>query len=218
MKNTKQESLLGDLMESRNLDSKQLHEKATELTRQRLLLAAMECFAEKGYHNSNIREIANKAGVTKGAVYHHFKDKKDMFISVNLWRQDYASRVLRRSLSEEEDFLAGLRNALQGLFSILHTDSMMRGLVREYIAMAMTDSDVNRMYSQDDTDLIGIMVDELGRRRPDLPKEKRAALLQRLYVALEGLFMVLAVDSPIITEPEKMLEDLIDTYRPMLDE
>ena len=38
-------------------------------------------------------------------------------------------------------------------------------------------------------------------------------MLERFYVSLEGMFTVLAVDSPIVSQPMRMLEGLIETFR-----
>src|SRR5215212_6153560 len=48
-------------------------------TRRALLDAARSLFAEKGYHETAAEEIVRRAGLTRGALYHHFEDKKDLF-------------------------------------------------------------------------------------------------------------------------------------------
>jgi AcrR family transcriptional regulator len=48
-------------------------------TRRALLDAARSLFAEKGYHGTAAEEIVRRAGMTRGALYHHFEDKKDLF-------------------------------------------------------------------------------------------------------------------------------------------
>lgn len=53
-----------------------------EQTRVALLDAATREFAENGFANTSITQIAGAARVTKGAVYHHFSDKVGLFESV----------------------------------------------------------------------------------------------------------------------------------------
>src|SRR3954452_3680028 len=48
-------------------------------TRRALLDAARSLFAEKGYHGAAAEEIVRRAGLTRGALYHHFEDKRDLF-------------------------------------------------------------------------------------------------------------------------------------------
>ena len=50
-----------------------------EMTRELLLDAAIDVFAEKGYHGASLDDVAEAAGFTKGAVYSNFTRKSDLF-------------------------------------------------------------------------------------------------------------------------------------------
>jgi AcrR family transcriptional regulator len=54
----------------------------SELTQGALLKAARELFTEKGYADTATEEIVQRAGVTRGALYHHFRDKEELFQAV----------------------------------------------------------------------------------------------------------------------------------------
>src|SRR6202044_78980 len=47
-------------------------------TRSRVQKVALELFAEQGYEKTSLREIAERLGVTKAALYYHFKSKEDI--------------------------------------------------------------------------------------------------------------------------------------------
>jgi TetR/AcrR family acrAB operon transcriptional repressor len=51
-------------------------------TREQLLDAAERVFRERGVANTSLTEVAAAAGVTRGAVYWHFKDKADLFTAM----------------------------------------------------------------------------------------------------------------------------------------
>src|SRR5579884_4290447 len=50
-------------------------------TRQRLIEAALEVFADRGYHAASLSEIAARAGLTTGAVYSTFGSKKALLVA-----------------------------------------------------------------------------------------------------------------------------------------
>jgi AcrR family transcriptional regulator len=60
-----------------------LRSQHAEATRRAVLAAARASFGKKGYAQTSVDEIAAAARVTKGAVYHHFADKKSLFRAVN---------------------------------------------------------------------------------------------------------------------------------------
>lgn len=51
-------------------------------TRDALVRAALDLFTERGYAEVGTEEIVARAKVTRGALYHHFRDKRDLFRSV----------------------------------------------------------------------------------------------------------------------------------------
>src|SRR5207247_7594185 len=50
--------------------------------REEILEAALETFAERGYHGSSIDDIASTAGISKALIYEHFGSKNELFVSV----------------------------------------------------------------------------------------------------------------------------------------
>ncbi|GAB2856256.1 TetR/AcrR family transcriptional regulator [Actinocorallia aurea] len=78
-------------------------ERRLEHTRSLLLDAAEQVFAEKGFTQATIDDIAHTAGFTKGAVYKHFGTKEDLFLAVSdkYWRRyfDNFTEVLAAATS-----------------------------------------------------------------------------------------------------------------------
>lgn len=57
--------------------------KYAEETRELILTRALELFMRNGYDNTSIRDICDHlGGMTKGAIYHHFKSKEDILLAV----------------------------------------------------------------------------------------------------------------------------------------
>ncbi|MGB1582529.1 MAG: TetR/AcrR family transcriptional regulator [Solirubrobacterales bacterium] len=54
----------------------------TEQTRGKLIAAGRELFGQRGYNSVSTEQIVQRAQVTRGALYHHFDDKRDLFREV----------------------------------------------------------------------------------------------------------------------------------------
>lgn len=57
-------------------------ERRRQQTRDVLIAAATEVFAQRGFEGASLEEIAETAGFTRGAIYKHFADKEDLFFAV----------------------------------------------------------------------------------------------------------------------------------------
>ena len=91
---------------------KRTAEEAAE-TRKAILAAARTLFAERGYAAVSTTEVVDLAGVTRGALYHHFGDKADLFRAVfRDLETELNETVTARALVHEEPaaaFVAGCR-------------------------------------------------------------------------------------------------------------
>jgi AcrR family transcriptional regulator len=78
-------------------------EEYAETTRRALLMAGREAFARDGYHSTGIEAISHAARVTRGAFYHHFKDKRALFDAVVVdLQKEAAARIETRAKSKKE--------------------------------------------------------------------------------------------------------------------
>lgn len=57
-------------------------EERSKRSRTQILNAALELFSHQGYRATSMREIADRAGLSTGNVYHHFKDKEAIFLTL----------------------------------------------------------------------------------------------------------------------------------------
>lgn len=75
----------------------------SEQTRGAPVEAARGLFSERGYAGVSTEEIVQAAGVTRGALYHHFKDKQDLFVAVvEGVEQEILERVAARAVTETD--------------------------------------------------------------------------------------------------------------------
>ncbi len=72
----------------------------SEQTRQHIIQVAAQMFARKGFFGTSIADLSRAAGLTKGALYHHFESKDALFLAViqrvrDVWRREVARDVLK---------------------------------------------------------------------------------------------------------------------------
>jgi AcrR family transcriptional regulator len=93
-------------------------------TREAVLAGAVDVFLERGVTRATLEQIASAAGVTRGAIYWHFKDKQEIFVALerraNLPNEELGARLEARLVAEPElDPLAELKDAIrEGLLAL----------------------------------------------------------------------------------------------------
>jgi AcrR family transcriptional regulator len=108
-------------------------ERRRQQTREHLLAAASEVFAERGFHGATLDEVAAVAGFTKGAVYSNFKNKEDLFLALFKANYDREMDAIRAALRDSDvppearisDFVALIREQATQVgrnFSLLYQE------------------------------------------------------------------------------------------------
>lgn len=99
-----------------------------EKTRKDLIAAARAVFHECGVSRSTLEKIAKKAGVTRGALYWHFKDKAELFFAM---REDVFTPMIERTDSflfseSHENPLDAIEASLKEFFRVLDDCAVVR--------------------------------------------------------------------------------------------
>jgi TetR/AcrR family transcriptional repressor of nem operon len=84
-------------------------------TREKILQAAARLFALKGYHDTKLEEVLATAQVSKGAFFHHFRDREDLGFAVLDWHMGQR-RLLLDAIEQELPPLAQDAPPLQRVF------------------------------------------------------------------------------------------------------
>src|SRR5512145_742438 len=97
----------------------ELARRDPEARRQAILDAALHVFAAEGFAAARLDHVADKAGVAKGTIYLHFKDKQDLFEQMV---REAVSPVIARleALAQLPDLPAD--TVLQGMFTLFRTE------------------------------------------------------------------------------------------------
>jgi AcrR family transcriptional regulator len=84
-----------------------LHETA-----QIILREAHELFYEKGYEKASMREIAERVGISKAAMYHHFTNKEEILFTICLQAGNLVYDSLQQAIRRNEDLHVPVREQL----------------------------------------------------------------------------------------------------------
>lgn len=161
--------------------------------RHQILDGARRCFAEYGYNEATVRRLERTIGLSRGAIFHHFRDKDTLFFE--LARED-AERMA--DVAAREGLVQVMRNMLAApeQFDWLATRLEIARKLRN-------DPEFSRGWSERSRELAAATTERLrlqkqaGRLRDDVPSE---VLQTYLDLVLDGLVSRLAAGD----DPEKL--------------
>jgi AcrR family transcriptional regulator len=154
-----------------------------EQTRQDLLNAALTIFSRKGFEATRLEDIAQLAGVTRGAIYHHFGGKDELFFALLDDAAAHSNRAIQQATEEGGSLLQVLSRILVYTFNLLEDDSLFRQVMALSLSIANSDELARRKYKEAEELVDNISQAlaggiESGELRPDLdPKNAARALL-----------------------------------------
>ena len=194
----------------RRLDRRTRSARAEGLDgRTALLEAAMDVFAERGYRDASVDEIAERAGYSKGAIYFHFSGKDDLFFALLEERIDGPMREaikLLESAPPEDDM------ALEANRHFVELVSRQRELLlldHEYRSHAIRDSRLRARYVKREAKLRSVLAKGLQARVKHLGAPPVAAP-EQVATALLSLAFGLAQEKLIQPDavPDELLGDM----------
>ncbi|HBP5793820.1 TPA: TetR/AcrR family transcriptional regulator [Pseudomonas aeruginosa] len=175
-----------------------------EETRAKLIDAARRAFADNGYAGASMDELTASAGLTRGALYHHFGDKKGLLAAVVQQIDDEMNLRLGAILAAGEDLWSGFRAYNRAYLEMALEAEIQRIVLRDAPAILGSPSseasqlrelmDSGRVRRTDAEALAwllnGALVDAALRiANAEHPPESLARACQALDVLLDGLLM-----------------------------
>jgi AcrR family transcriptional regulator len=118
--------------ESKQESKKAISNRArTQATRAVLLEAARRLFVEKGYADTGTPEIVAMAGVTRGALYHHFSDKLELFRAVVEGEEEAVAEQIASESMESDTALEAMLDGADAYFEAMSVPGRARLLLLE---------------------------------------------------------------------------------------
>jgi AcrR family transcriptional regulator len=184
------------------------------VTRARLLAAAEELFTRRGYAGTGVSDIAERAGIGVGTVYHHFADKRAILLDlIDDWGDRLAAR--RRSELDLERFMGddarqAIRHWLRRSYERLRKEPSLYLVV---LALAERDPEVRSRYQR--IEQMGALrireLVEFGQRRGLMRRQLDGASAAFLcQAAIDMAATQLLVREVTDPDPDRVLEELTD--------
>ncbi len=170
-----------------------------ETRRAQILEAAITCFADTGYYETSIDDIAALTGLSKGAIYHHYKSKRDILSALfDEWSGDLLTRW--RSIGEQSGPLEALDRSAQEALDLVEDIVPLSRAGLELCSHAVRDDDLRQrmaaVYADGRRHLTGLIEEA---RQQGLVGDVRAQPLATVLIAMfEGLFLLKAIDPEAI--------------------
>lgn len=191
---------------------KSRREEYADATRQALIAAAGELFTSEGYQQVGIEAIARSARVTRGAFYHHFADKAELFDAlVESLQADAASKVrsAAAAATPAKRMSAGIREFLE-----VCTEPAYRQLVIETAPAVLGQV---RCREIEEAHVYGLLIDALTNQSTGKEKAK-AYLAARMIGSMvcEAALLLDGADDPAALKAEalKLVESMAGTLTP----
>jgi len=151
-------------------------------TRINILNAALAIFSRKGYESTRLEDIAETAGVTRGAIYHHFGGKEGLFLALLDDASTISNKAIQGAVSEGGSLLEVLSRILVYTFRLIEDDKRFRQVMALSLSTTNLEALASRRYQEADqlvTSISQILSGgiESGELRPDLDPQNAARAL-----------------------------------------
>lgn len=151
--------------------------------RRQILDAVIACINDQGWNRTTVDDVASKAGLSKGAVYIHFANKRALL--VGLLEVNIAQIEARAGIDSFEAFRADLMSGLD-ILDGRHGWLLCLGQLEAQVE-GVRDPEVRAMLNRAADRLVEVFSTIVARLRPDMPAAGVRALALSLILVMDGM-------------------------------
>ncbi|SVE56424.1 uncharacterized protein METZ01_LOCUS509278, partial [marine metagenome] len=119
-----------------------------ENSKEQILEAAMKVFVKRGYEQTRMDDIAKLSGLSKGAIYHHYESKKDLFLSlIDYWEETFFFNVFFNKDDKSVKAEDLLRDITKDIVTTFKTKKHILLAELEFWSLANHDEDIRNKTS-----------------------------------------------------------------------
>lgn len=179
-------------------------------TKQAIIQAAMKLFSEKGYHQTNTKQIAAAAGVSTGSFYSYFIDKRAVFMEVLTGYSEVLLERIDASMAEINFQNMDKHTLLTHLVdSLLLSHEVYTGFHKELSIMYLSDDDIKQqMDAQYEVGRVRtLQYLQMGKDELKVTDLEAAAIL--VFESVSAIVDVIAF-SPHRVSPDRLKTELVN--------
>lgn len=173
-------------------------------TKQQITSTAFQHFLQKGYKSASLKDIVQELNLTKGAFYHHFKSKEELFREVV---KTYMVKIGKDSFKTLDQsslnmFMSGYLYNIQQVYEAFTKQNSQRNLTINYFYLAFDalrtiddfDESINEMHKEERTVWANVIQNakNSGEIQTNIPNKQ----LAKMFIAInDGVVIQLALQS-----------------------
>jgi AcrR family transcriptional regulator len=186
--------------------SKEQNQAIREQTRQQILDAAFELFAEEGFSKTSIAAVAKKAEVSKGLIYHYFDSKERILESLF----DQLMEMAEEMMTFPEGYTSSekLRSVIEDSFHFIEHQSnlgrLMIGLALQRDAFETLKPKIDQVTGAQ-FELFAVVLKDAGFEKPRIEAYKLGAMLDGILMD----YVALGQEYPLNDIKQKILDDYV---------
>jgi len=201
--------------------ARKTNEQAQE-TRRKILAGALNVFSEKGFSRSTLGDIAKRIGMTRGAVYWHFKDKRELLVElIEAMHQREAGLLAEKvpSLDSLDDLLA----QFMARADLLEEDKECRKFIN-FMSMQVEWATEEQIFARlrdghmrnapfEGFDLVLHKEQQRGQIRPDVDVEEILDILAGMFIGMVKHYLSGMSNRPLKAGLRSAMQAVFDSIR-----
>ncbi len=188
-----------------------------ELTRQAVLDAALQVMSRRGYAATKLDEVAKAARVTRGAIYHHFGGKRELFTALIENASAVSNRAVAQAIAEGGDFVSIARRVLVYTLDLLEKDARFRGTTALLLLNSHESAELATLRKARIQQGLATLEQitgffSLGREQGAIRADVDPAVAARAFLAYQNGLILLWVTSPGVLNKDAHASGLADLF------
>ena len=189
-------------------------QEEAEQTRRNLLDAGLKVFSQKGYQASRLIDISKAAGVTRGAIYHHFGGKEELYFAILDQGSTKINAVMSKAISEGGTFLEVSKRIMSYSLKYLEEDPEFAATG----ALSLSKPPEIQKAIQMKTEELEASIEEIAKQMAqgiesgELRTELSPKNIARAFIAFQQGIMNLWLTAPKAFSVKKHAEELTDIF------